>query len=193
MKSGMLARGGADPWVLASFGPGNYDFGSGAVDEQPVEPGDLIWMDAGCSVGGYWSDFSRAGVIGPPSAEQHELQREIHEITIRGVELIESGRPVAEIARYCNEAVDALRAPVTTPLSKLAGRIGHGLGLDVTELPHVAEHDATVLKAGMVVTVEPGVATTYGAFHVEENVLVTSDGREVLSDSPRELVEVPLR
>ena len=82
---------------------------------------------------------------------------------------------------------------MTTPLSTLAGRIGHGLGLDVTELPHVAEHDPTVLEPGMVITVEPGVATAYGTFHVEENALVTEAGCEVLSRSPWELVEVPLK
>src|SRR5262245_37008666 len=193
MKSAMLASGGSDPWVLASFGPGSYDIGTASPGERPLEPGDVLWMDAGCTVGGYWSDFSRAAVVGPAAPEQRDLQRAVHELTAQGVGMIRPGTPVGEIAARCNEGVARLGVPVTTPLSTLAGRIGHGLGLDVTELPHVAEYDPTVLAPGMVITVEPGVATSYGVFHVEENVLVTEDGHEVLSVSPWELMEVKTR
>jgi Xaa-Pro dipeptidase len=193
MKSAMLAVGGSDPWVLASFGPESYDFGTASPGDRPLEPGDMLWMDAGCTVSGYWSDFSRAAVVGPAAPEQRDLQRAVHELTAEGVGMIRPGRPVAEIAARCNEGMARLGAPVTIPLSTLAGRIGHGLGLDLTELPHVAEHDPTVLVPGMVITVEPGVATAYGAFHVEENVLVTEDGHEVLSVSPWELFEVKTR
>jgi Xaa-Pro dipeptidase len=59
-----------------------------------------------------------------------------------------------------------------------------------TELPHVAEEDETVLEPGMILTVEPGVATPYGIFHVEENVVVTEEGHEVLSHAPRGLATI---
>jgi Xaa-Pro dipeptidase len=58
-------------------------------------------------------------------------------------------------------------------------------------LPHVAEADETVLEPGMILTVEPGVATSYGIFHVEENVLVTKNGYELLSTESRELASIP--
>ena len=66
------------------------------------------------------------------------------------------------------------------------------MGLAMTEPPHLGLHDETVLKAGMVITIEPGVATTYGTFHVEENVLITEDGCEVLSQAPRHLQQIQL-
>jgi Xaa-Pro aminopeptidase len=112
-------------------------------------------------------------------------------VTEAAVRLIRPGRPVAEIAAACREGLAGLDLEVTAHLSDLAGRVGHGLGLDVTELPHVAEFDSTVLEAGMVITVEPAIATRYGAFHVEENVLVTEDGFEILSTAPWELATVP--
>jgi len=59
-----------------------------------------------------------------------------------------------------------------------------------TELPHVTEEDETVLAPGMVITIEPGVATPYGLFHVEENVVVTERGYEILSHSSRELATI---
>jgi Xaa-Pro aminopeptidase len=81
--------------------------------------------------------------------------------------------------------------PVTSKISTLAGRVGHGLGFDVTEPPHVSEEDSTVLEPGMTITMEPGVATEYGIFHVEENVIVTESDPEVISVSPRELRTLP--
>ena len=191
MKIEMMRRGGAEPWVMASFGPGHYDMPSEVVEDRPVEPGDLLWMDAGCTVEGYWSDFSRAAVVGPASSRQRDAQRAVHEVTAAAVRMIRPGLPVAELAAVCAEGVARLGLPVTTALSDRAQRIGHGLGLDVTEMPHIAAYDPTVLAAGMVVTVEPAVATADGAFHVEENVVVTVDGHEVLSaTAPWELVEV---
>jgi Xaa-Pro aminopeptidase len=191
MKTEMIRRGGADPWVLSSFGPGSYNLPTEVPPQAPVGHGDMLWIDAGCTVGGYWSDFSRGAVVGPPSPEQLEAHAAVRAVTAAAVSLIRPGRPVAEIAAACREGLAGLDLEVTAHLSDLAGRVGHGLGLEVTELPHVAEFDSTLLEAGMVITVEPAVATGYGAFHVEENVLVTEDGFEILSTAPWELATVP--
>ncbi len=107
-----------------------------------------------------------------------------------GVDAIRPGITTGEVARRCNEALARLDLPITSCVSDLAARVGHGLGLMTTELPHVAEDDETVLEPGMIVTIEPGVATPFGIFHVEENVLVTEQGHEVLSQAPRELATI---
>lgn len=184
MWGNTLALEGSSPWVLVTSGDGNYDTLFKGGGPRKVEPGDMVWMDCGCMIDGYWSDFSRAGVVGGPSAEQAEAQREMHEITKMGVEMVRPGVPVAEIAQRCNEAVDTLRWPITSSISGLASRVGHGIGLLVTELPSLNEEDPTVLAPGMIVTIEPGVATEIGTFHIEEIVLVTKDEPRVLS-SPR--------
>ena len=69
------------------------------------------------------------------------------------------GVPVRDIAARLNHRVRSLGLPMTSSISGLAGRVGHGLGLDTTEPPHVSEEDPT-LEAGMVITIEPGVATS---------------------------------
>jgi Xaa-Pro aminopeptidase len=109
-----------------------------------------------------------------------------------GVEMIRPGITTRDVARRCNEAMARLDFPITSSISGLAARVGHGVGLMTTELPHVAEDDETVLEPGMVITVEPGVGTTFGTFHVEENVLVTEVGYEILSEAPRELATIAL-
>ena len=69
------------------------------------------------------------------------------------------------------------------------GRYGHGMGLFSTEPPHISEADHTIIEAGMVLTMEPGMWTAEGMFHCEHNVLVMPGGNEILSDSPLELTE----
>ncbi|MEW6524417.1 MAG: M24 family metallopeptidase [Bacillota bacterium] len=71
-----------------------------------------------------------------------------------------------------------------------AGRCGHGLGLLSTEPPHIAPYDHTMLEPGMVINIEPGVVSEHGVFCVEENVLVTETGYEILSGASRELYVV---
>ena len=121
---------------------------------------------------------------------QEHAQRKVHEITMLGVEMVRPGIRASEIARACNAQLAKLDFAFTSSISGLASRVGHGLGLGVTEMPHVAEHDNTVLEAGMAITIEPGVASVHGTFHVEENVLVTERGFELLSTAKRELWSV---
>jgi Xaa-Pro aminopeptidase len=192
LAAGMTARHGHDPWVLIASGPGNYVLATGAPHDRRLEPGDMLWFDAGCSVDGFWSDFSRAGVVGGPSADQREAQRRIVELTARGVAMVRPGVPVAEIAAVVDRGVRELGLPVEAATSDLAGRVGHGVGYDVTEPPHVAVDDPTILEPGMVITIEPGVATSFGLFHAEEVVSVTDQGHDILSRSRRDLRSIAL-
>ena len=88
---------------------------------------------------------------------------------------------VAEIARHCEAELEKLDFLITSSVSGLANRIGHGLGLAITEWPSINEDSNVVLQPDMVITIEPGVATPFGTFHVEENVVVTETEPEILS------------
>jgi Xaa-Pro aminopeptidase len=185
MLEEMIALGGRAPWVLITSGAGRYDLVSKTGDSRRVETGDMVWMDAGCTCEGYHSDFSRAGVVGGATDVQRRTQERVHAVTIKTVRAIRPGARVADLAARCTAALEGLDLPaapaVTSSISGLAGRIGHGLGLATTEWPSINEESEVVLEAGMVITVEPGLATTYGTFHIEENVAVTETGVELLS------------
>jgi Xaa-Pro aminopeptidase len=187
MEGAMSDAGGEQPWVLITSGEGNYELATGVPVGRQLERGDMVWFDAGCSVRGLWSDFSRAAVVGEPSPDQAEAQRMIWEATSAGVARVRPGVAVAEVAAACNERLHAVGIPVLAFTSDLAGRIGHGIGYDVTEPPHVSEADSTILEPGMVISVEPGFATSFGLFHVEQNLAVTGEGHEILSTAPWEL------
>lgn len=181
MSQQMLDLGGSAPWTVVTSGSGNYARLTKASGDRTIRSGEMVWLDCGCSVGGYWSDFSRAAVVGGPSERQVETHRAIHDITQTAIAELEPGRPIDEVARICNDAIEDLEYQTTAKTSHLAGRVGHGLGKQVTEPPSVSESDRTVLESGMVLTVEPAIATAYGTFHVEENVVVTDDGAERLT------------
>jgi Xaa-Pro aminopeptidase len=187
LRSCFENEGATDQWILITSGHGNYDLATKLPEGRPIRRGDMVWIDAGCAVSGYWSDFSRAAVVGEPSAEQCRAQEAVHQITWEAVQEVRPGVSVLHLARFCNTRLARLGFAITSSISGLASRVGHGVGLDVTEPPHVAEYDDTILEPGMVITLEPGVATEYGTFHVEENVLVTREGCEVLSTAPRAL------
>jgi Xaa-Pro aminopeptidase len=190
MSMSMSDAGGADPWVLITSGRSAYAFATGVPQGRALEPGDMVWMDAGCAVEGFWSDFSRAAVVGGPTASQLEAHATIAAITRSGVEMVRPGVPVADIAFALDAAIEGAGLPVTSWTSHLAGRVGHGIGYDITEPPHLSRSDPTLLEPGMVVTVEPGIATDDGLYHVEQNVLVTQGAPEVLSVSPWELTSL---
>jgi Xaa-Pro aminopeptidase len=190
MRMLQLELGADAAWAMVAGGRGHYDLSGGTGVGTTFEPGDMAWLDAGCSVGGYWSDYSRAAVLGPASSAQRQAQAAIVALTEAVVARVRPGVAVAELATLCAEGLAGLGLEVTVPISDWAGRVGHGIGLEMTEPPHVSVTDPTLLTEGMVISIEPGVATGDGVFHAEANVLVTRDGAELLSVAPTTVTEV---
>jgi Xaa-Pro dipeptidase len=186
MTDAMTLAGGATPWAIITSGEGNYDLVSKSPVSRKVVAGDMVWIDAGCTIDGYYSDYGRATVVGGPSRSQAEAQELAHEITLETAANIRPGLPIRDLVRTCNtrlhSALRGARLPVTSIISDLADRIGHGLGMLITEPPSLTEEEEMILIPGMVITIEPGFATPYGTFHVEENVVVTDTGSRILSD-----------
>jgi Xaa-Pro aminopeptidase len=180
------AEGADGAWSVCTSGTGEYSRVDGVPREQPIADGELVYVDCGANVGGYWADFSRAGVVGGPSAEQERLQAAIWEATCAGVDAIRPGVRTCDVARAIERVMDAHGLE----FSSRAGRYGHGLGMLTTEPPDISPVDETVIETGMVLTIEPGVIREHGIFHCEQNVLVTENGCEVLSLAPWELASL---
>jgi Xaa-Pro aminopeptidase len=185
LQAEMGARGASTSWVLIQSG--TYDRGGLIARDRPVQAGEMVWVDMGANVLGYWADFCRAAVLGPPTAHQRRIQTHIREITQMGIETVRPGITVADVARVCAREMGRRGLPFNT----WGVRYGHGLGLQTTEPPHVAEYDDTVIEPGMTLTLEPGTCTAEGRFQIEENLTVTASGARCLSQSPRDLIENP--
>jgi Xaa-Pro aminopeptidase len=151
--------------------------------ERTIEPGETVVIDAGAQIGGYCSDCTRTFATGalPADLQQaYELCRSAQETSLAAVRPGASGRDVDGIARSAIE--ESGLAPVLHGL-------GHGVGLEVHEAPVLRLESTDTLAAGNVVTVEPGVYVAgLGGVRIEDLVVVTDKGPEVLSPFTKELL-----
>lgn len=177
MHDAMLAAGAAGAWVNCVIG--EYDRVDGVARTRAAAPGDLVFVDAGANVGGYWSDFSRSAVIGTPSEAQHQAQSDVNAITGVGVGACRDGARVSTIADQLDTAMRERGVNFNTR----PGRYGHGLGMTVTEAPDLRNGDDTRLEPGCVITVEPAFFRDDGVFHCEQIALVTDAAPEILTGS----------
>ncbi len=151
-----------------------------------VAAGDFLLMDFGADVGGYCSDITRTVVVGRASEEQRELYevvRVANERASRGVRAGMTGRDADAIARqYIDRA----------GYGDLFGHsLGHGIGLEVHEAPRLAKTAEGTLPEGAVVTIEPGVYRPgWGGVRIEDDVVLGGDGPQILTQFPRELIEL---
>jgi Xaa-Pro aminopeptidase len=154
--------------------------------ERVVQEGDLVLVDAGASLDGYCSDCTRTFAVGEVSdslREAYELVRRAQQAGLDAVGPGVSGRDADAAARAV--IADAGYA------ENFGHGLGHGLGLLVHEAPALRPESGDVLAAGHVVTVEPGIYLSgVAGIRIEDLVVVTDDGADVLTSYPKELVTV---
>jgi len=168
--------------------------GSGPTGSRPhARAGDreigrceLVVIDAGCTVGGYASDYTRTFSTGPVDEEAREAYAVVLAAQETALETIRAGLPAIEVDGAARRVIEE---------SRFAGMfghgLGHGLGLDVHEDPKMSTETTDVLAAGNVVTVEPGVYVE-GRFgvRIEDDVVVTAGGIENLTGFTKDLLDV---
>lgn len=150
---------------------------------RAVELGDLLILDGWCTVDGYYGDITRTFAVGQVS----DKMREIYDVTRRANE---AGRAAVKADARCQDIDRAARAVIAAAGygKEFVHRTGHGLGLDVHEAPNIVEGDTRSLLPGVTFTVEPGIyLADQGGVRIEDDVVVTLDGGESLTHSPREL------
>lgn len=159
--------------------------------DRIIKEGDIVWMDAGCIVNGYWSDFMRMFCFGRAPPKWRAAYRFIHEALHT---CIEQARPGAPISNAVAAFEKMLRASCYADAanSLKTARIAHGIGLDLIEPPSMCYADQTILQPGTVLTIEPRMyLPEIGFFLLEEDVLITENGYKILSDpAPAELPEL---
>jgi len=149
-----------------------------------LQMGDMITMDFGAKVAGYCSDMTRTVALGEPSAEM----RRVYSTVLRAQTMCEAalaaGKNCFEIDKLARDYIDS---------QGYAGRFGHGLGhcvgIDIHEDPRLSPSCHDTLKAGMVITVEPGVYLPgVGGVRIENTCLVRDNGSEALTTARKELI-----
>ena len=152
--------------------------------DRTLKMGDMITMDFGAKVGGYCSDMTRTVALGQPSDEM----RKVYETVLRAQTMCEdalmAGKTGVEIDKLARDYIDA---------RGYAGRFGHGLGhsvgIDIHEEPRLSPNCTDVLKAGVVITVEPGIYLPgVGGVRIENTCLVKENGCVPLTTADKQLI-----
>jgi Xaa-Pro aminopeptidase len=183
-----MVEGGAERpgFILMTSGSGNYGVLSGKPTERRLGKDEMLWIDMGAVVNGYWSDFCRAAYFGKPSRAIDEAQQIILDVNRAMIEATRPGVPVRHVAEAAARAFRASGHAVDLG----SGRIGHGMGLMSTEPPHVALYEETICEEGLVFTIEPRITNELGVFNCEELLVVTNTGVEVLTAAPRDITYI---
>lgn len=151
-----------------------------------VKEGDFVLFDLGVVVNGYCSDISRTIIVGEPTDKQKEIYSVVKVGQQQAVNTVKPNIPIKDIDLSARNYI----------ANKGYGeyfihRIGHGLGLDVHELPSMHEKNEDLLIEGMVFTIEPGIYLPHvGGVRIEDDVYVTSSGVEVLTTYTKDLIKV---
>lgn len=158
----------------------------GVASDKLLAAGEFVIMDFGTVIGSYHSDFTRTVILGEPTAKQWEVYKTVQEAQEIAVAALAPGRTTGEI--------DALARKVISDRGYGAffgHGLGHGVGLNIHERPHLSPGSDTVLLPGMVITIEPGIYIPgWGGVRIEDLLLVTETGCEVFNQSTHELIRI---
>jgi len=161
--------------------------------DRPLHDGDLVVLDFGGVYGGYCVDLTRTVMVGQPDPEQQRVYDAVLEAQLAAIAAVKPGARAGDVDAAARETLGRHK------LAEAFGHsTGHGLGIEIHESPRIgprreATADAAAppddaIEPGMVFTIEPGAYLPgWGGVRIEDDVLVTADGVEVLTNVPRTL------
>ena len=177
-KQHLLSLGADDtPYIVSGSGQEGYGSIIMGPTEKIIEEGDLFIIDTGSVFDSYFCDFDRNYAFGHIGDEAKKAYRVAYDATEAGFNSAQVGNTTSDIFNAMNDILQKGGA-----LGNTVGRLGHGLGMQLTEWPSNTSTDNTVLEPGVVLTLEPGMAFLPGKEMVhEENIVITENGPEWLS------------
>ena len=155
--------------------------------DRILSSGDLVVLDFGGVLDGYCCDLTRTVAVGPPAPEARQLYAAVYDAQQAALAAVRPGVETSVVDAAARQVLEERGYGVA-----FGHGTGHGLGLDVHEEPRITWPRAYVpsvpLAPGMVLTIEPGAYLSgFGGVRIEDDVLVTETGAEVLTQVPREL------
>jgi len=147
---------------------------------------ELLLIDMGASLEGYASDMTRVIHLGLPPRKIREMYRAVLEAQLAGIEAVREGTTAGKVDAATRNVLKKYKLD-----KAFVHSTGHGLGLEIHEPPRLGKKDKTRLQAGMAITIEPGVYIEgLAGIRIEDTVLVTKTGCEVLTPTSKEFVHL---
>lgn len=159
----------------------------GRASQKIIEIGDFVTMDFGAVYDGYHSDITRTICMGKATARQQEVYEIVLAAQLAGVQAVTPGKVGKEVDAVSRKII------IDAGFGEFFGHgLGHGLGLNIHEEPRLSPANIhTVLMKDMVVTVEPGIyLPDWGGVRIEDTVLVSDKGCQILTASNKQLIEL---
>lgn len=155
----------------------------GVPGDRKIQKGDFILFDLGVEYNGYCSDITRTVAFGEPTEKQREIYETVRRAEQAAVDYVRPGVMALEIDKAARDVITEAGYG-----EYFTHRVGHGLGISVHEYPSITGTNELVLEKGMVFTIEPGIYhPEVTGVRIEDDVVVTADGVEVLTKFPKEL------
>jgi Xaa-Pro aminopeptidase len=163
----------------------NTSLPHGGAGLKNIESGDLVMIDMGNSVQGYLSDMTRTLAVGEPGEEIRLVYDTVLRAQKAAIEVVRPGIPCSQVDTIAKEVINA-----SPHAAGVYGHgLGHSLGLEIHEKPQFRQECSTITQERMVMTVEPGIYFP-GRFgvRIEDMVVITPEGCENMTKSPKELI-----
>lgn len=158
----------------------------GVASDKLIEQGDLVTLDFGGFYKRYSSDITRTVVMGKPTDEQRRIYDLVLKAQLAGVEAARAGMKGNEVDAVARGIISAAGHG-----AHFGHGLGHSIGLEVHESPRFSPADSTVIEAGMVLSVEPGVYVPgWGGVRIEDLVVITEGEARVMYSSTKELIQL---
>ncbi|MGD8191487.1 M24 family metallopeptidase [Brevibacillus ginsengisoli] len=160
----------------------------GQSGDHVIQNGEVLLIDAGVFVNGYASDLTRTFAVGQLNDVLTDMYNTVLEANLRGIEAVRPHALISQVDRAARSVIEMKGYG-----DYFINRVGHGIGLEIHEYPSVHGRAPGELVEGMVFTIEPGIYNTQiGGVRIEDDVLVTQEGVEVLTTFPKELITLEL-
>ncbi len=184
-----LFKHGSEPELpfapIVSAGPNSANPHASPSDRK-LQRGDLLVVDWGAAFGGYISDLTRTFAVGEVDAECARIHAAVQEANAAGRAAAKPGVPCAEVDKAARVVIEAAGYG-----KFFTHRTGHGIGMEPHEDPYIRGDNMQILEAGMTFTIEPGIyLPNRNGVRIEDNVVITDSGVDVLSSLPREMKTV---
>tara|TARA_E500000331_G_C17270533_1_gene719076 strand:- start:2920 stop:4083 length:1164 start_codon:yes stop_codon:yes gene_type:complete len=178
MRIDLLERGAdSTPFMVAGSGTGGYDSIIMGPTQRQLQSGDILIIDTGTVFDGYFCDFDRNFGFGHVADDARRANTAVHQALDAGFEAARPGARMCDVWSAMSRVMEEFGS-----LGNSIGRMGHGLGMLLTEWPSVHPDDQNILEPGVVMTLEPGMTFAPGRQLVhEENIVITESGAEYLT------------